>query len=158
MDQMAVGQFIAKKRKEKNLTQAQLAEKLGVSNKTISKWECGKCMPDYSIVEALCAELGITLNELIDGEEVEKSIRTYDNESIMEMLEKQQRRKNMKILMMGYVFGIMGMVMFIMSKFVGGTQFQDFISGFMMGMSIVQMLAGILLIGIFVARGGMNKK
>lgn len=115
-------------------------------------------MPDYSIVEALCAELGITLNELIDGEEVEKSIRTYDNESIMKMLEKQQRMKNMKILMMGYVLGIMGMVMFIMSKFVGGTQFQDFISGFMMGMSIVQMLVGILLLGIFVARGGMNKK
>lgn len=51
MDQTATGKFIMKKRKELNLTQEQLAQKLGVSNKTISKWETGKCMPDYSIVE-----------------------------------------------------------------------------------------------------------
>ncbi|MGM9626262.1 MAG: helix-turn-helix domain-containing protein, partial [Eubacteriales bacterium] len=50
MNQLIIGKFIARKRKEKNLTQEQLAEKLGVSNKTVSKWECGKCMPDYSIV------------------------------------------------------------------------------------------------------------
>ena len=51
MDQIAIGKFIAKKRKEKNFTQEQLAERLGVSNKTISKWETGRCLPDYSIAE-----------------------------------------------------------------------------------------------------------
>ena len=66
MNQKNIGKFIAQKRKEKNLTQEQLAEKLSVSNKTISKWETGKCMPDYSIVEQLCEELGITLSELMD--------------------------------------------------------------------------------------------
>lgn len=52
MNQLTTGKFISKKRKEKNLTQEQLAEKLGVSNKTISKWETGKCMPDYGFVKA----------------------------------------------------------------------------------------------------------
>ena len=67
MNQAAIGSYIAKKRREKNLTQEQLAETLGVSNKTISKWENGKCMPDYSIIEQLCKELSVTLSELMDG-------------------------------------------------------------------------------------------
>lgn len=57
MNQLAIGKYISLKRKQKNMTQQQLAEKLGVSNKTISKWETGKCMPDYSIVKNLCNEL-----------------------------------------------------------------------------------------------------
>ena len=69
MDQHNIGSFIAVKRREKNLTQEQLADRLGVSNKTISKWETGKCMPDYSLIEPLCKELGITLAELLDAEE-----------------------------------------------------------------------------------------
>lgn len=69
MDQIIIGNFITKKRKEKNMTQAALAERLGVSNKTISKWETGKCMPDYSIIEPLCTELEITLAELLDSED-----------------------------------------------------------------------------------------
>ena len=52
MNQLLVGKFINQKRKGKNLTQEQLAEKIGVSNKTISKWETGKCMPDYSVIES----------------------------------------------------------------------------------------------------------
>ena len=65
------------------LTQEQLAEKLDVSNKTISKWENGKCMPDYAVVKSLCQGLEITVAELMDGEETEeKSIRTYDDDKI----------------------------------------------------------------------------
>ena len=69
MNQTAIGSYISKKRREKNLTQDQLAEKLGVSNKTISKWENGKCMPDYSIIEQVCRKLSVTLSELMDGED-----------------------------------------------------------------------------------------
>ena len=65
MDQKNIGSFIAQKRREKNLTQEQLAELLGVSNKTVSKWERGKCMPDYAIVELLCRELDISVSELL---------------------------------------------------------------------------------------------
>ena len=67
MNQITTGKFIAKKRKEQNLTQEQLAERLGVSNKTISKWETGKCMPDYAVVKSLCEELKVSVSELMDG-------------------------------------------------------------------------------------------
>ena len=63
MNQIATGTFIARKRRELNLTQAQLAERLGISSKSVSKWERGKCMPDYSIVNELCDALGITVSE-----------------------------------------------------------------------------------------------
>ena len=72
MDQLTTGRFISRKRKSKNLTQEQLAEILGVSNKTISKWETGKCMPDYAIVKNLCETLEITVAELMDGEDDDK--------------------------------------------------------------------------------------
>lgn len=68
MDQIKIGKFIAEMRKEQNLTQMDLAEKLGISNKTISKWECGNGMPDYAVMEELCKVLGINVNELLSGE------------------------------------------------------------------------------------------
>lgn len=87
MNQLVSGKYISKKRKEKNLTQVQLAEKLGVSNKTISKWENGNCMPDYSIVESLCKELDITIAELMDGENTEKdTVRVYDDVQIIDLI------------------------------------------------------------------------
>lgn len=69
MDQKETGRFIADKRRAKNLTQEQLAQRLGVSNKTVSKWENGRNMPDYTIVEQLCKELDITIRELLEGKE-----------------------------------------------------------------------------------------
>lgn len=85
MDQIKIGNFIASKRKEKNLTQEQLAEKIGVSNKTISKWECGRCMPDYSLIENLCKELNISVSELINGHSF-KSCMNVDNESVLQLV------------------------------------------------------------------------
>lgn len=81
-----IGNFITEKRKEKNLTQAQLAEKLGVSNKTISKWENGKCMPDYGIIENLCKELGITIQELIYGENNDKEVSSFVETQIIDLI------------------------------------------------------------------------
>ena len=67
MNQQDIGMLIAAKRREQNLTQKQLAEKIGVSDKTVSKWETGKTMPDYSVVELLCETLNISVSELIAG-------------------------------------------------------------------------------------------
>lgn len=153
MDQIAVGRFIAQKRKEKNLTQERLAEKIGVSNKTVSKWETGKCMPDYSVIELLCEELGTTLAELMSGEEDEKSIHTYDNEQVVEMLREMQNLKNTKTLIIGFLLMIMGGVMFALSQIFGGTDVQDFLSGLMLGLSIAEMLAGVFLLGRYLAQG-----
>lgn len=93
MNQQNTGAFIAKKRKEKNLTQEQLAEILQVSNKTISKWETGKCMPDYSIIESLCNELNITVPELLEGKELNPS-ETIDEEKYNMLLYKVQQTEN----------------------------------------------------------------
>lgn len=72
MDLDKIGKYIAYNRKNRGLTQQQLAEKLGVTNKTISRWETGKYMPDLSLLKPLSEELGITLNELLSGEKNEK--------------------------------------------------------------------------------------
>lgn len=156
MNQIATGKFITKKRKEQNLTQEQLAQRLGVSNKTISKWETGKCMPDYSVIELLCKELNTTLAELMNGEDDEKSIHTYDNEQIVAMIKEMQDLKNTKILIIGFVLIIMGIIMLGLSHVFGGTEIQDFLSGFMLGISIGEMVTGVFLLGRFMAH--RNKK
>ncbi len=81
MDQKIIGAFISECRKEKGLTQAQLAERLGVSDKSVSRWENGKTMPDMSLYEPLCKELGINISELLyarkmgDSEKIEQGER-----------------------------------------------------------------------------------
>ena len=71
MDQIKIGKFIAECRKKQNLTQAQLAEKLDITDRAISKWETGKAMPDSDIMLDLCDILGIKVNELLCGEMIE---------------------------------------------------------------------------------------
>ena len=71
MEQVKIGKFITECRKNKNMTQAQLAEKLNITDRAVSKWETGKGMPDSSIMLELCNELGITVNELLSGEVIE---------------------------------------------------------------------------------------
>ena len=72
MNQEKIGKFISELRKEKNMTQVDLATKLGVTDRAVSKWENGRCMPDLSLIRELCDELGITINELLSGERINK--------------------------------------------------------------------------------------
>lgn len=148
MDQLVIGKFIAQKRKEKNLTQAQLAEELGVSNKTVSKWECGKCMPDYNIIESLCKQLEITVSELMDGEMNEKnSIRVYDEKQILDLIERTQILEKQKQSLFGIMLIVMGIALFSLSQVVGGNNFRDFISGVLLGLSCGEMLVGAYVVG-----------
>ena len=148
MNQTAIGSYIAKKRREKNLTQEQLAEKLGVSNKTISKWENGKCMPDYSIIEQLCKELSVTLSELMDGEDAaEDSVRVYDDEQILDLLRRTQELERQKNILYGIILIVLGIACNAMSGTVSGSEVQEFISGLLMGLSVAEILAGIVIVG-----------
>ena len=148
MNQQLTGKFIAHKRKEKNLTQEQLAEKLGVSNKTVSKWETGKCMPDYSVVKALCDELEITVAELMDGEASdEKSVRTYDEEQIIDLLKRTQNLEKQKNLLYGILLIVMGIALQALSHTLGGSNVKDFFFGLLLGISIAEMLVGIYVVG-----------
>ena len=148
MNQTAIGSYIARKRKEQNLTQEQLAEQLGVSNKTISKWENGKCMPDYSIIHQLCGALHVTLPELMDGEDAaESSLRTYDDAQILDLLRRTQELERQKGVLYGVALITLGIASSAMSGTVGGTDVRDFISGILMGLSIVEILAGVWVVG-----------
>lgn len=148
MNQAAIGNYIAKKRREINLTQEQLAEKLGVSNKTISKWENGKCMPDYSIVEELCKALSITLSELIDGEDAtENSIRVYDDEQILDLLRRTQELERQKSILYGVILIVLGIASNAMAATIGGSSVKDFASGLLMGLSVAEILVGIYFVG-----------
>lgn len=92
MNQTEVGKFIAKCRKEKKLTQAQLAEKLSITDRAVSKWETGKSMPDSSIMLELCEILGITVNELLSGEEID--IESYEKKADENLIALKRRDEN----------------------------------------------------------------
>ena len=99
MDQIKIGRFIAETRKSKNLTQKQLAEKLSISDKTVSKWECGKGLPDVSIMLDLCEELQITVNDLLTGERVSKiDYQKKAEENMMNLMKENQENKKRMIL------------------------------------------------------------
>ncbi len=101
MDQVKIGKFIARLRKGKNITQQQLGDKIGVSFKTISKWENGRGMPELSLLKPLSDELGVTIDELLNGEEIKSE--DYINKSeenmlnIIEYSEEQKEKKNKQI-------------------------------------------------------------
>ena len=87
MDQEKIGKFIAECRKEKGLTQVQLAEKLGTTDKFISKWENGVCLPDSSLYEPLCNILEITINELFAGKKIkDEDYKKVADENLIKML------------------------------------------------------------------------
>ncbi|MDE6615967.1 MAG: helix-turn-helix domain-containing protein [Lachnospiraceae bacterium] len=144
MDQMVTGSFIAKKRKEKNMTQAALAERLGVSNKTVSKWETGKCMPDYSVIGLLCKELEITVAELLDGDEkADNSVRVYDDTQVLGLVKRVQVLEQHRMSMAGLLLIIMGIALLLLHYNIGGSNASDFISGVLLGISVAEMLIGV---------------
>ncbi len=147
MNQKQIGNFIAQKRREKNLTQMQLAEILGVSNKTISKWENGNCMPDYSIIKPLCKELEITVSELMDGEEKDNTRENTEDMRIMFLLRRVYSLEKQNKTIYGFLVIVLGVTFLVLSRLLGGTNFTDFFSGVFLGLSIGLMVTGIYVIG-----------
>lgn len=113
MNQVEIGKFIAKCRKEKKLTQAQLAEKLDITDRAVSKWETGKSMPDSSIMLELCEILGITVNELLSGEVVDtENYEKRINENLIALKRKDENNmsKNMIILIVFSITLLIGLL------------------------------------------------
>ena len=91
MDQEKIGKFISKVRKEKNITQEQLADKLHITNRAISKWENGICLPDVSIMMELCKILDISINDLFIGEKTKNNENSKKlEENILNLLKKEE--------------------------------------------------------------------
>ena len=94
MNQLETGKFIAELRKEKSLTQAQLGDLLGVTNKTISRWENGNYMPDLSVLQALCAVLEVSVNEMLSGKRLDQSdFRQQADANLLLTLSQAKRMK-----------------------------------------------------------------
>ena len=106
MDQIKIGRFIAQERKQKNYTQRQLADRLGISDKTISKWERGNGFPEVSLLLPLCEELDISVNELLTGERVSDTEYRKKAEENMVNLVKEAQENKKKIILSALVAGL----------------------------------------------------
>ncbi len=118
MDQVAIGKFIKELRKAKGLTQAELAEKLMVSEKTISKWECGNGFPETSLMLPLCEELGITANELLSGKRLSNEEYSKQAEKNLVLLRAEQERSSKFLLTLEYVLGYSSSISLLILIFV----------------------------------------
>ena len=117
MDLKKTGEFIANCRKEKGFTQEKLAKKLFISEKTVSKWECGKGFPDTSLLLPLCEVLGISANELLIGKKLEEQeYKKVAEENLIAL--KDEREKSVKhLLTLEWVIGFMGTIFFLLAVF-----------------------------------------
>ena len=120
MDLTETGRFIKERRKQKNLTQAQLAEKLYVSEKTISKWECGKGFPDTSIMLSLCKELEISANELLSAKTLSKDEYKQKAENNLVLLQAEKERSDKLLLTIEIVLGVLSVVFLFSAIFIAG--------------------------------------
>ncbi|MBQ2704769.1 MAG: helix-turn-helix domain-containing protein [Clostridia bacterium] len=118
MDQIKIGKYIAECRKNKNLTQMQLAEKLNITDRAVSKWERGKALPDSSIMLELCGLLGITVNDLLCGEEVDMENNNQKNEQLLLDMAKELENKNKIIWSTMWVIMIVSITALIAGLFV----------------------------------------
>lgn len=122
MDQIKIGRFIASCRRHQGMTQAALAEKLGISDRAVSKWETGKSLPDSGIMLELCALLQINVNELLSGERIMKE--TYDRRTEENLLamKKEIEEKNRQMLRLEYWVGgpaiVAGLILCFVASFV----------------------------------------
>jgi transcriptional regulator with XRE-family HTH domain len=147
MNQKQIGRYIAEKRRIKNLTQAQLAEQLGISDKTVSKWECGRSMPDYALIQPLCESLDISVSELIEGKEA-----SLHERQLMELLRRTQELERQNGILHGVIMLIFGIALQALAPHFVGSPMQDLLSGIILGLSV-----GILLLGIYLIFQAMQK-
>lgn len=113
MNQVKIGKFIAECRKKNNLTQMQLAEKLNITDRAISKWENGKAMPDSSIMLDLCNELKISVNELLSGEMIDMNNYNEIAEKTLLEMAKKEERQNKRLMMSMWTILITSAIFYI---------------------------------------------
>ena len=119
MDQVKIGRFIAERRKNAGLTQMQLAEKLGITDRAVSKWETGRAMPDSAIMLELCAILSISVNDLLYGEVV--LVENYNKELENRLLEmvREKEQSDRHLLVLEWVIGIFSIIILFVPILIG---------------------------------------
>ena len=141
MDQVKIGKFIAECRKKNNLTQMQLAEKLNITDRAVSKWENGRAMPDSGIMLDLCNELKISVNELLSGEMIE--MKEYDKsveKNLLDMV-KQKEENDKRLLRMEILMGILSILPLLISTvIVLIVPMEEWLGGVIAGTSVIPLL------------------
>ena len=118
MDQLKIGRFIAACRKKANLTQVQLAERLDITDRAVSKWETGKAMPDTSIMLQLCDILGISVKDLLNGERINMENNNQKNEQLLLDMAREIEKKNKTIWTAMWTILIVSMVALFAGMFL----------------------------------------
>ena len=143
MDQIKIGKFIAEERKAKKYTQRELADKLSISDKTISKWERGNGFPEVSLLLPLCNELEITVNELLSGERLQAMDYKKKAEENMVNLVKEAQESKKKIIMSAMVSVLVIVAAVPLFVVAGMFEMQIWTRVLLMGIGFVIMVMGI---------------
>ncbi len=144
MDQIKIGKFIATRRKKENMTQVQLAEKLGITDRAVSKWENGRSLPDSSVMLELCAVLKITVNELLSGEKV--TMEQYNKELEKNLLDviREKEQADRQLLSMEVVIGAVVTVMYLLLVLVACfAQMADWVRTALIVLGLIPLGVGI---------------
>ena len=143
MNQVLIGAFIATERKRKGYTQKHLSEKLGISDKTVSKWERGNGFPDVSLLLPLCSELDITVNELLSGERVSEEDYCKKAEENMVNLVREAGESKKKIMLSALVSMLMIIAAVPLFVVAGALPMKDWIRGLLVVIGFVVISTGI---------------
>ncbi|MGN0651030.1 MAG: helix-turn-helix domain-containing protein [Oscillospiraceae bacterium] len=143
MDQIKIGRFIAQERKQKSYTQRELAEKLGISDKTVSKWERGNGFPEVSLLLPLCSELDITVNELLTGERLQEAEYKKNAEENMVNLVKEAQESKKKIIMSAMIALLVLIAAVPLFVLAGVLNLEIWLRCVMIGIGVIVMALGI---------------
>lgn len=144
MDQIKIGKFIQERRKEKRLTQSELAEKLDVTDRAVSKWENGNCIPDASNIQELCKILNITINDLFSGCVVDmKDNEKKLEENLLEMIKIKEKRDKELLILEIFIGIIVSIIMFLCIMIASFVQMEDWIRIVLIVFGIIPFAIGI---------------
>ncbi|MCH5314924.1 MAG: helix-turn-helix domain-containing protein [Eubacterium sp.] len=144
MDQIKIGRFIAECRKKNGLTQMQLAEKLNITDRAISKWETGKAMPDSSIMLELCNILKISVNDLLSGEVI--AMDNYNEKLEQNLIEalKQKEEADKRLLSMEIVIGVLScLILFTLIFAASFIKMEDWLRILLITIGIISFIIGM---------------
>lgn len=144
MDQIKIGKFIQERRKEKKLTQSELAEKLDVTDRAVSKWENGNCIPDASNIQELCKILNITINDLFSGCVVDmRDNEKKLEENLLEMIKIKEKRDKELLILEIFIGVIVSIIMFLCIMITSFVQMKDWIRIVLIVFGIIPFAIGI---------------
>ena len=156
MNMIKIGRFLQELRKEKELTQEQLAEQLGVARRTVSRWETGNNMPDLDILVELSDLYSVDLREILSGERKSENMDQELKETVLQVADYSSEEKNRMLRRMHLLFiaGLIGFAAFLVITFLGleATAPYEAIGSFGLGIAFAMMLLGVIFTGRSAAR------